>query len=111
LLIETYFQEDIKIIKLCGEINFDNYIEFGECLSKAVEKNKRIILVMDELIYLNSVGLSIIVKQYTKIKKEQGEICLCCLNKDIMKLFTITKLDKIITIKPLLKDAIDFMKV
>ncbi|SHJ95483.1 anti-sigma B factor antagonist [Caminicella sporogenes DSM 14501] len=106
-MIETSIKEDIKIIKVFGEVNFENHIEFKEGLLRSIQGNEnKIVLDMEKLAYLNSMGLSTIVKAYSELKKRKGELKLCSLQEHIKKLFAITKLDKIINIYENSEDAL-----
>ncbi|AOT69768.1 STAS domain-containing protein [Geosporobacter ferrireducens] len=105
MIIETYIQEHIKIVKISGEVNFENYREFGEGLMRSIKGSHNILLDLEGLTYLNSMGLSCIVKAYAFVKKDKRDFKLCALKEPIKKLFTITKLDKMIALYETLEDA------
>lgn len=105
MMIETYIQEHIKIVKISGEVNFENYREFGEGLLRSMEGSHNVLLDLEGLTYLNSMGLSCIVKAYAFVNKDKREFKLCALKESIKKLFTITKLDKMIALYDTLEDA------
>ncbi|MFZ5968773.1 MAG: STAS domain-containing protein [Bacillota bacterium] len=106
MIIETKLKEGIKIIKLSGEVNFDNYLEFGESLLRSIQGSENIILDMDGLTYLNSMGLSAIVKAYSKARRDERELKLASLKENIEKLFVITKLNRLIDICDTVESAV-----
>lgn len=96
MIIETCIQGQIKIIKVSGEVNFENYLEFGEGLLRSMKGQENILLDLESLGYLNSMGLSCIIKAYAYVKKDKRDFKMCSLQEHIRKLFIITKLDKMI---------------
>lgn len=105
MMIETCIQEHIKVVKVSGEVNFENYREFGDGLLRSIEGSHNILLDLGGLSYLNSMGLSCIVKAYAYVKKDRRDLRLCELQEHIKKLFTITKLDKMIALYEKQEDA------
>jgi anti-sigma B factor antagonist len=53
---------------------------------------------MDEIKYLNSSGLTILIRILTKARKAGGEAVMACLAKRIKELMVITKLNSVFTI-------------
>lgn len=98
MMIETYTENHMKIVKISGEVDLDNYREFGDSLQKSVEGTPYIVVDFSELNYLNSMGLSMIMKMYRKTRKDESVVRLCGMNPHIRKLFAITRLDKILDI-------------
>lgn len=105
MMIENCIREHVKIVKVSGEVNFENYREFGDGLLRSMEGSHPILLDLEDLTYLNSMGLSCIIKAYAFVKKDKRDFKLCTLQQHIKKLFIITKLDKMITLYENLEDA------
>lgn len=106
MIIETYYRENIKIIKIKGQVSLDNHDELYKSLINCVKGEKRVVLDLEQLSYLNSMGLGTIIKIYSKLKKNNCKLVLCCLNDNIKELFAITKLDKVLDIYDSLEKAI-----
>ncbi|MDK2917794.1 MAG: hypothetical protein PWQ37_527 [Candidatus Petromonas sp.] len=105
--VQSFTNNNIKIVRISGEVNFENYNKFRDDLLKHITGERpKILLDMEELSYLNSMGLSAILKAYSKAKKEKGELRLCRLQSHIKKLFSITKLNEVIIIYDGLEEAI-----
>jgi len=68
------------------------------------------ILDCKELDYVNSSGLSILVRILTKARKSGGEALLCELTKKVKELFIITKLNNVFTVMNTMTDATRMMK-
>lgn len=110
MVVEVSYKEDIKIIKVNGQIDFENYMEFKNILLSNAQENEKVVLDLAELSYINSMGLSALVNFYSITKKEKGNLKMCCLNDNISKLFRITKLDKVIDICNTLEDAVQELR-
>ena len=90
----------VKVIKLTGQVRISTQNEFKDLLDKIVRENegKTIIINMDGVAYMNSIGLGIIIDTYKKFKENQGRLVLCNLLPDILNLFEVTKLNRFIEI-------------
>lgn len=90
----------IKIIKLTGQVRISTQNEFKDYLDNLVKENegKIVILNMDGVVYMNSIGLGIIIDTYKKFKETNGRLVLCNLLPDIMNLFEVTRLNRFIEI-------------
>lgn len=68
-------------------------------LDKAFQEgNKKIIIDMSKVSYINSSGLNLLVRLLTKVRNKGGELVLISLSESVEKLFFITKLNSIFTI-------------
>lgn len=87
-------------IDLRGEIDIYNAPEFKETLlSIPNEKEGDIVINCINLIYIDSTGLGVLISMLKRVKEYDGNIKLNNLKPHIAKIFTITGLDKIFTIK------------
>lgn len=91
---------EIKIVKLTGQIRISTQDEFKEVLDKLIEENsdKKTILSLDGVVYMNSAGLGMIIDTYKKFKSNNKELMLCNLMPEIRKLFEVTRVNRFIKI-------------
>ena len=77
-------------------------------LFELVEKQNRAKLVLDlsKVQYLSSSALGVLIPLHELTKKLKGRLVLCGVSADIMKVFKITRLDKLFTFKALEGDAL-----
>lgn len=85
---------DVTIIDLQGKIMFGDGDEaLRDAVNQAIESGKsRIILNMAEVPYVDSAGLSELVRSYVALSKSAGRLKLLDLSKKVQDLLTITKL-------------------
>lgn len=86
--------DDITIIDLQGNIMFeDGDQELRAAVGRALEAGAtKLILNMGEVPYMDSAGLSELVRCYVAIKKRSGRMALLDLTRKVNDLLTIAKL-------------------
>ena len=72
--------------------------------------NRKLILDLSHVDYLNSSGIGAIVSIHTMYARESGRITLCGLGKGVKNVFVITSLTRIIDVEETREDAINKMK-
>jgi|CXWL01.1.fsa_nt_gi anti-sigma B factor antagonist len=85
---------DITIIELQGNIMFeDGDQELRGAIAQALESgHKFLVLNMGEVPYMDSAGLSELVRSYVAVGKRGGKIVLVDLTRKVQDLLTIAKL-------------------
>lgn len=85
---------DITIIDLQGNIMFeDGDQELRSAIARALESDRKsIVLNMGEVPYMDSAGLSELVRSYVAAGKRGGRIVLVDLTRKVQDLLTIAKL-------------------
>lgn len=96
------------ILHLSGKfIGGDETEELKQILNEMSEKGeKKLIINMADVTYLNSTSLGILIAAHTNFTKRGGEIILCCIGKSIENIFVITKLTLVFKITETLEEAI-----
>ncbi|MFH0982576.1 MAG: STAS domain-containing protein [Planctomycetota bacterium] len=70
------------------------------------QKRGKLVLDMTKVQYLSSSALGVLIPLHEKTAKLKGRLVLCSVSPDIMKVFKITKLDKIFSFKNTASDAL-----
>jgi anti-anti-sigma factor len=85
-----------------------NVNKFGELVLDHVRKHPGVYFLLDfqRVQYLSSAVLTELLRTSQACKEGGGELRLCGLNKDILKVFQITNLDKMFTIYGQVDDAV-----
>ena len=74
------------------------------------DKYYRIIFDMSELEYINSTGLNFFLKVLNNVRKFDGEVVMCSLNKLLLELMVTTKLNSFFTICENVEDAMEHLE-
>lgn len=106
---ETSLQ-DGKIVVLQLKGNFvggDETDELQNYIKKLADSgNKKLVIDLGEVSYLNSSALGVLISAHTNYTKREGKIKLCQLNKNLENLFVITKLSLIFDTYPSEMEAV-----
>jgi anti-sigma B factor antagonist len=101
-------KDQLHVIRMQGDL-----IESGEAnkLMQEVDdivinNNIRFVIDMSEVKYLNSSGLTILIRILTKARKAGGETVIACVGKRIKELLVITKLNTVFTVAETVEDGL-----
>ena len=96
------------VIELKGEIDLSTSPVFKEKVYEIIESGKKdIVIDLSGLEFMDSTGLGVLVAALKKTSMEGGSIRLVCNKKSIIKIFTITGLDKVFTIYNNLRECLE----
>ena len=92
--------EEASFPVLCFQGNLLEKNEAQELLEETndiiANDSKKIIIDLEELDYVNSSGLNVILNIFTRIRNANGELVICHVNEKLKKLLVITKLHDVI---------------
>jgi stage II sporulation protein AA (anti-sigma F factor antagonist) len=102
LNIELVTKHDVLCIRLRGELDHHTADELREKATTAIEKNdiRHIVLNLEQLSFMDSSGLGVILGRYKQIKQVHGEMVVCAISPAIQRLFDMSGLFKIIKMEP-----------
>ncbi len=91
--------------KILDEANIE---ALGQELFSLVDKDgrKKIVLDFSLVEYLSSAALGKLITMHKKMATAKGKLVLCSIQKDIMDVFKITQLNKILTLCADLDEAL-----
>jgi len=97
-----------SLIKLSGSLMEryeakDLLDEIDECIT---EGSSNLVINLEELSYMSSSGLSVLLSLLAKCRKKDGDMVLYHLNPKLKQLLVITRLDQIIPVADSLETAV-----
>ena len=88
-------KDGIIICYISGEINIDTATDVKKTFSKLISrKEKRVILNLEGVSYIDSLGIATIISFLRDLKRIQGIVVLSNVSSRINSIFSITKMDK-----------------
>jgi anti-sigma B factor antagonist len=94
--VETKQIKNSHIISVQGEIDVYTSPRVKETINELIEKeNYNLIINLEEVRYIDSTGLGVLIGALKKVREHNGSINLICTNPQIKKIFNITGLVKI----------------
>jgi anti-sigma B factor antagonist len=92
---------DHSIIVLSGEVDVYSAPKLRDTIRNLVEEGRyRIVVDLEEVAFLDSTGLGVLVGGLKRVKHHQGELGIICNQERILRIFRITGLTKVFTIYP-----------
>lgn len=99
---------DDTVVWVVGEVDAYTAPRLREYLGQLVESGQnRLILDIDEVDFLDSTGLGVLVGALRRVRCHAGSLQLVCSQDRLLKLFRITGLIKVFTIHEALSAAVD----
>lgn len=96
LEVSTREVGDHTVIKLKGEVDIYTAPSLRETIVDCVEKGRyKIAVDLDEVDFLDSTGLGVLVGGLKRVKQHEGELSIICNQEKILRIFKITGLTKI----------------
>ncbi|MCA1054707.1 anti-sigma F factor antagonist [Rossellomorea aquimaris] len=113
LAINLEVKKDVLCIRLSGELDHHTAEELRERSSQLIEGEniKHIILNLEELGFMDSSGLGVILGRYKQIKQKHGEMVVCAISPAVNRLFEMSGLFKIIRLEPSEENALQRLGV
>ncbi len=93
-------EDNYLILSVTGNIVLEDTTKLKECVEQYIEDAtiEGIIINCENVKFIDSSGLGLIVSIYKTLKKLEKRFALSSLSDRTMEIFTLTKLDNILTI-------------
>lgn len=102
LTLNANFNDSKEIweVELIGEIDIHSKSILKEELIQLNEKKKSdFLFICDQLDYIDSTGLGVLIGFYKNVKMNENQIYFERLKPSILKIFSLTGLDKIFSVR------------
>lgn len=98
LTIDLEVKKEVLCIRLKGELDHHTAENLREKVSSAIEKFhiQHLVLNLEQLSFMDSSGLGVILGRYKQIKQKNGEMVVCAISPAVKRLFEMSGLFKII---------------
>lgn len=107
MAVKSSRKDGTLIARTGGRIDGANAREFHVALEEAIdESDTKVILDMENLTYISSAGLRVILMTAKTLQKQKAKFAICTLAPSIQEVFRISGFDRIIPIHESLDAAI-----
>ena len=98
---------DTLIVQAAGRVDGSNSQEFQDGLEAAIDDADRaVVLDLEELSYISSSGLRVMLLIARKLQRQQAKFALCSLSESIREVFEISGFDRIIPVHASRSEAV-----
>ncbi len=106
--IHTETEGTALIISVSGRVDSSNAREFEHALKSILESEQTTVITdLQELTYISSAGLRVLLLIAKQVWKNEGKFALCALAEPIREVFEISGFDKIVQINGSRQDAME----
>ena len=94
--ISARYRDNVAILDISGEIIGEARFDLNKAIQEEIEANRDgLILNLEEVPMMDSVGLGMIIGTYTAINRKGGDLALLHVGRSVRYLLVMTKLDQI----------------
>lgn len=107
LALSTRAEGDFDVIEVAGEIDVYTAPRLREAIVSIVENGRtRLIVDVEKVDFLDSTGLGVLVGALKKVRSAGGSLDIVCTHERIIKIFSITGLDKVFGLHRTIDEAV-----
>lgn len=94
-------RQNVLLIRLSGELDHHTAEELREKVTDMLETKsiRHIVFNLEQLTFMDSSGLGVILGRYKQIKNLGGEMIVCAISPTVKRLFDMSGLFKIIRLE------------
>ena len=113
LTINMEAKNRVLCIRLKGDLDHHTAEKLKKQAEAAIQKHniKHIILNLEELHFMDSSGLGVILGRYKQVNNKQGEMVVCAISPAVKRLFEMSGLFKIVKMELSEKNALQRLGV
>nr|WP_272893622.1 anti-sigma F factor antagonist [Heyndrickxia oleronia] len=106
-------KQKVLCIRLSGELDHHSAESLRENVTQAIENYQiqHLVLNLEQLTFMDSSGLGVILGRYKQIKQKNGEMVVCAISPAVKRLFEMSGLFKIIRLDESEKFALERLGV
>jgi anti-sigma B factor antagonist len=107
LSFSTTDQGGVAVVQVGGEVDVYTAPQLRTALDEHIGRgHTRLVIDLDGVQFLDSTGLGVLVGRLKLVRTRDGWVRIVCTNERILRVFTITGLDKVFPIHDTIEDAV-----
>jgi anti-sigma B factor antagonist len=87
------------LLVLSGELDLSTAPKLREALVEVIADDRKVVVDLERLTFLDSVGLGMLVSGLKRARARDGELEVVCTNRAVLRPFELTGLDEVFTIR------------
>ncbi len=105
--ISSEVREHVLVANIGERIDGSNALDFQNALTGLIDESERdVILDFENLKYISSAGLRVILMTAKTVQRQGGRLMVCSLSESVREVFKISGFDRIIPVEDSQEDAI-----
>lgn len=90
---------NVAFVAVDGEISADHISQLQDVFAQIIKEGEnKVVMDFEKVSFIDSSGLSVLIEMIRQLRRVNGKLALCHVNKAIQEIFEITKVHKLIAI-------------
>ncbi|HSJ50094.1 MAG TPA: STAS domain-containing protein [Actinomycetota bacterium] len=107
LRIRTRDESGWTVLAVDGEVDLSTAPTLRVRIEQLIHDGaRRLVVSLEDVGFMDSSGLSALVAGYKRMQESEGELSLVCRDRSVLRVFTVTGLDRVFAIHPTVEEAI-----
>jgi len=103
--------EGVVVVDVAGSVDVYTAAELRSGLDGQIQRGRiRVIVDLDDVDFLDSTGLGVLVARLKVVRSQNGWLKLVCTSEKVLRVFRITGLDKVFAIHATVDDALGIVE-
>lgn len=110
--VVTRVEKGIAIVHAVGELDLAGAANFRDKLDDLIDQQiaRQILLNLEDLTFMDSTGLGILLGRYKKLALVGGKLALCNVSPQIEKIFRLSGLLKLVDLYDTEEEALELLR-
>lgn len=100
----------IQVVALQGRLDAHQGKQVDAQLAAAIRTGGHMVVNLSKVHFIDSTGIAVLVKGMKHQREQEGELVLCELQQPVRIIFELTRLDKMFTIYPTEREALQALR-
>ncbi|WP_339062595.1 anti-sigma F factor antagonist [Tepidibacillus marianensis] len=111
--VDMEMEKNTLIVRLKGEVDHHTTEIIREKVERELDKGivNNLLMNMEQLTFMDSSGLGMILGRYKKIRQLNGKMSICCVKPSIYKILELSGLFKVLPVYDNEVDALESLGV
>ena len=106
--IEVTKENDIAIVAVEGEIDVETSPQLRERFDELLAQGEHnFVIDLGGVDFIDSSGLAAFVRLFKRVRIGEGDVKLCCIRPEILKIFELTRLNRVFDIFDTRAEAVE----
>lgn len=110
MTVQTLEQSQLQVVVLQGRLDAHQGKQVESQLIAAIRAGGQLVVNLGKVHFIDSTGIAVLVKGLKRQREQQGEMVLCELQQPVRIIFELTRLNKMFTIYPTERDALQALR-
>ncbi len=110
MTIQTLERSKLQVVALQGRLDAHQGKPVEAQLLAAIHPGSNLVVNLGKVHFIDSTGIAVLVKGMKHQREQAGELVLCELQQPVRIIFELTRLDKMFTIYPTEREALQALR-